>query len=92
MRILIAEDSQTQAVELRHKDWRPWGTRYRHRRWSASMEQAPGKARAAGDPGLDDAGMNGLDLCRKIRAEIKSTVHLRHFVTAKTHRHERLQA
>ena len=28
----------------------------RHRRWSASVEPAPGQARAAGDLGLDDAG------------------------------------
>jgi len=35
--------------------------------------------------------MNGLDLCRKIRAEIKSTYIYVILLTAKTQRHERLQ-
>ena len=35
--------------------------------------------------------MDGLDLCRKIRAEITSTYTYIVLLTAKTHRHERLQ-
>ena len=91
MRILIAEDSQTQAVDLRRRleamghevvvtadGLQAWNQlRNRPERLVILDWMMP--------------IMNGLDLCRKIRAEIKSTYIYVILLTAKTHRHERLQ-
>ena len=91
MRILIAEDSQTQAVELRRRleamghevvvtadGLQAWNQlRDRPERLVISDWMMP--------------VMSGLELCRKIRAEIKSTYIYVILLTAKTHRHERLQ-
>src|SRR5262245_52328427 len=91
MRILIAEDSQTQAVDLR-------------RRLVAMGHevvvtydgaQAWNHLQSKPEPLLISdwimPEMNGLDLCRKIRSEIKSAYIYVILLTAKTHRHERLQ-
>ena len=91
MRILIAEDSQTQAVELRRRleamghdvvvtadGLQAWNQlRDRPERLVISDWMMP--------------VMSGLELCRKIRAEIKLTYIYVILLTAKTHRHERLQ-
>jgi diguanylate cyclase (GGDEF)-like protein len=91
MRILIAEDSQTQAVDLRRRleamghevvvtadGLQAWNQlRDRTERLVILDWMMP--------------VMNGVDLCRKIRAEIKSTYVYVILLTAKTHRHERLQ-
>jgi DNA-binding response OmpR family regulator len=91
MRILIAEDSQTQAVDLRRRleamgpevvvtadGLQAWNQlRNRPERLVILDWMMP--------------IMNGLDLCRKIRAEIRSTYIYVILLTAKTHRHERLQ-
>jgi two-component system chemotaxis response regulator CheY len=91
MRILIAEDSLTQAVDLR-------------RRLEAAGHQVVVAADGLKAWNLLQAGpepllisdwmmpeMNGPDLCRKIRAEIQSPYIYIILLTAKSHRHERLQ-
>jgi two-component system cell cycle response regulator len=91
MRILIAEDSQTQAVDLRRRleamghevvvtanGLEAWNQlRKRPERLVISDWMMP--------------EMSGLELCRKIRSEIKSAYIYVILLTAKTHRHERLQ-
>jgi len=91
MRILIAEDSQTQALDLRRRleamghdvvvtvdGLQAWNQLWdRPERLVILDWMMP--------------VMNGLDLCRKIRDEIKSTYIYVILLTAKTHRHERLQ-
>ncbi len=91
MRILIAEDSQTQAVDLRRR-LEAMGhevvvTADGLQAWN-KLRERPERLVI-----LDwmMPVMNGLDLCRKIRAEIKSTYIYVILLTAKTHRHERLQ-
>jgi len=91
MRILIAEDSQTQAVDLRRR-LEAMGhevvvTADGLQAWN-QLRERPERLVI-----LDwmMPVMNGLDLCRKIRAEIKSTYIYVILLTAKTHRHERLQ-
>ncbi len=91
MRILIAEDSQTQAVDLRRR-LEAMGhevvvTVDGMQAWN-QLQNRPERLVI-----LDwmMPAMNGLDLCRKIRAEIKSTYIYVILLTAKTHRHERLQ-
>ncbi len=91
MRILIAEDSQTQAVDLRRR-LEAMGhevvvTTDGMQAWN-QLQNRPERLVI-----LDwmMPVMNGLDLCRKIRAEIKSTYIYVILLTAKTHRHERLQ-
>ncbi len=91
MRILIAEDSQTQAVDLRRR-LEAMGhevvvTTDGMQAWN-QLQNRPERLVV-----LDwmMPVMNGLDLCRKIRAEIKSTYIYVILLTAKTHRHERLQ-
>ena len=91
MRILIAEDSQTQAVELRRR-LEAMGhevvvTADGLQAWN-QLRDRPERLVI-----LDwiMPVMSGLELCRKIRAEIKSTYIYVILLTAKTHRHERLQ-
>jgi len=91
MRILIAEDSQTQAVDLRRR-LEAMGhevvvTADGLQAWN-HLRDKPERLVI-----LDwmMPQMNGLDLCRKIRSEIKSTYTYVILLTAKTHRHERLQ-
>jgi PleD family two-component response regulator len=88
---LIAEDSQTQAVDLRRR-LEAMGhevvvTTDGQQAWNR-LRDRPERLVI-----LDwmMPVMNGLDLCRKIRAEIKSTYVYVILLTAKTHRHERLQ-
>ena len=91
MRILIAEDSQTQAVDLRRRleamGHQVVVTADGLQAWN-QLRDRPERLVI-----LDwmMPVMNGLDLCRKIRAEIKSTYTYIILLTAKTHRHERLQ-
>jgi diguanylate cyclase (GGDEF)-like protein len=91
MRIMIAEDSQTQCVDLRRR------LEAMGHEVAATYNglQAWNQLRARPEPVLISdwlmPEMNGLDLCRKIRAEIKSPYIYVILLTAKTHRHERLQ-
>ncbi len=91
MRILIAEDSQTQAVDLRRR-LEAMGhevivTVDGEQAWHQLLRR-PERLLI-----LDwmMPVMNGLDLCRRIRSEIKTTYTYIILLTAKTHRHERLQ-
>ena len=91
MRILIAEDSQTQAVDLRRRletmGHKVVVTADGLQAWN-QLQERPERLVIL-DWMMPE--MNGLDLCRKIRAEIKSTYIYVILLTAKTHRHERLQ-
>ncbi|WP_165233909.1 GGDEF domain-containing response regulator [Aquisphaera insulae] len=91
MRILIVEDSLTQAVDLRrrleglghevvvaHDGREAW----------ERLEKRP-EGLVISDWMMPE--MSGLELCRKIRSEIKSPYVYLILLTAKTHRHERLQ-
>ena len=91
MRILIAEDSRTQAVDL-------------CRRLQAMGHevvvcgdglQAWNLLRTKPEPLLISdwmmPEMNGVDLCRKIRSELSTPYVYIILLTAKAHRHERLQ-
>ncbi len=91
MRILIAEDSQTQAVDLRRRleamghdviltadGLQAWNQLFHRPERLVILDWMM-------------PAMNGLDLCRKIRSEIKTTYTYIILLTAKTHRHERLQ-
>jgi two-component system chemotaxis response regulator CheY len=91
MRILIAEDSQTQAVDLRrrleglgHEVIVTWNGA---QAWN-HLQSKPERI-VISDWMMPE--MNGPDLCRKIRSEIKSRYVYIILLTAKTHRHERLQ-
>ncbi|HKM56036.1 MAG TPA: response regulator [Isosphaeraceae bacterium] len=91
MRILIAEDSQTQAVDLRRR-LEAMGHEvvvtfngldaWKH------LQSRP-EPLVILDWMMPE--MNGLELCRKIRGELKSSYVYIMLLTAKTHRHERLQ-
>ena len=91
MTILIAEDSQTQAVDLRRRleslGHEVVVTMDGKQAWN-HLCQKPERLVI-----LDwmMPGMNGLDLCRKIRSEVKASYTYIILLTAKTHRHERLQ-
>ncbi len=91
MRILIAEDSQTQAVDLRRRleslGHEVIVTTDGHQA-SNQLCQRPERLVI-----LDwmMPAMNGLEVCRKIRSEIKASYTYIILLTAKTHRHERLQ-
>lgn len=91
MRILIAEDSQTQAVDLRRRLEAAGHTVV----VAADGLQAWNLLRARPEPLVISDWMmpelNGLELCRKIRAEISSPYIYFILLTAKSHRHERLQ-
>ncbi|QEH33630.1 hypothetical protein OJF2_21340 [Aquisphaera giovannonii] len=91
MRILIAEDSLTQAVDLRrrlealgHEVVVTHDGRQAWERLSARHENL-----VISDWMMPE--MSGLDLCRKIRAEVTSNYVYIILLTVKTHRHERLQ-
>jgi PleD family two-component response regulator len=91
MRILIAEDSLTQAVDLRrrlegfgHEVLVTYNGREAWERLSARRENL-----VISDWLMPE--MSGLDLCRKVRAELRSPYVYLILLTAKTHRHERLQ-
>jgi diguanylate cyclase (GGDEF)-like protein len=91
MRILIAEDSQTQAVDLRrrleglgHEVIVTWNGA---QAWN-HLQSKPERI-VISDWMMPE--LNGPDLCRKIRSEIKSRYIYIILLTAKTHRHERLQ-
>lgn len=91
MRILIAEDSQTQAVDLRRR-LEAMGhevvvTADGMQAWNRLRDRPERLVILDWMMPL----MNGLDLCRRIRAEIRSTYTYVILLTAKTHRHERLQ-
>lgn len=92
MRILIAEDSQTQAVDLRR---RLEGMGHKVTVAPDGL-QAWNLLRSKPEPlVISDwmmPEMNGLELCRKIRGELKIPYVYVILLTAKTHRHERLQA
>ncbi len=91
MRILIAEDSLTQAVDLRRRlealghevivandGLQAWNLLQKNPERLVILDWMMPE-------------MNGLDLCRKIRADQKSNYTYIIVLTAKTHRHERLQ-
>ena len=91
MRILIAEDSLTQAVDLRRRleamghevvvagdGLQAW-----------KLIQARPERLVITDWMMPE--MNGLELCRKIRGELTSRYVYTILLTAKSHRHERLQ-
>ena len=91
MRILIAEDSQTQAVDLRRR-LEAMGhevvvTGDGLQAWK--QLQARPERLVITDWMMPE--MNGLELCRKIRAELTSRYVYIILLTAKSHRHERLQ-
>jgi diguanylate cyclase (GGDEF)-like protein len=91
MRILIAEDSQTQAVDLRRR-LEAMGhevvvTADGLQAWNQLRDRPERLVIVDWVMPV----MNGLDLCRKIRSEIKSTYIYVILLTAKNHRHERLQ-
>ena len=52
----------------------------RHRRWSASVESAPGQARAAGDLGLDDARDERTGALPQDPSRDQVNLYLRYFV------------
>jgi diguanylate cyclase (GGDEF)-like protein len=91
MRILIAEDSQTQAVDLRRRlealGHEVIVTGNGAQAWS-HLQSKPERI-VISDWMMPE--LNGPDLCRKIRSEIKSRYVYIILLTAKTHRHERLQ-
>jgi two-component system, cell cycle response regulator len=91
MRILIAEDSLTQAVDLRRR-LEALGhdvvvTATGAQAWS-HLQTKPERL-VISDWMMPE--MSGLELCRKIRAEITSRYVYVILLTAKTHRHERIQ-
>jgi diguanylate cyclase (GGDEF)-like protein len=91
MRILIAEDSITQAVDLRRR-LEAMGhdvvvTATGAQAWSHLQTKA--ERLVISDWMMPE--MSGLELCRKIRAEITSRYVYVILLTAKTHRHERIQ-
>jgi two-component system cell cycle response regulator len=91
MRILIAEDSLTQAVDLRRRlealGHEVVVTATGVEAWSHLQTKA--ERLVISDWMMPE--MNGLELCRKIRAEITSRYVYVILLTAKTHRHERIQ-
>ena len=91
MRILIAEDSLTQAVDLRRR-LEAMGHEVVV---TSNGLQAWNQLRSQPEPVLISdwmmPEMNGLDLCRRIRSEIKSPYTYVILLTAKARRHERLQ-
>jgi two-component system chemotaxis response regulator CheY len=91
MRILIAEDSQTQAAELRRRlvamGHEVVVTVNGAQAWS-HLQSKP-EPLLISDWMMPE--MNGLELCRKIRTELKSSYVYVILLTSKTHRHERLQ-
>src|SRR3954465_865047 len=91
MRILIAEDSLTQAVDLRRR-LEAMGhdvvvTATGVQAWNHLQSKA--ERLVISDWMMPE--MSGPDLCRKIRAEITSRYVYVILLTAKTHRHERIQ-
>ena len=91
MRILIAEDSQTQAVDLRR---RLEAMGHEVVACSNGLEawnhlRARPETLVITDWMMPE--MNGLDLCRKVRAETGPSYVYLILLTAKNHRHERLQ-
>jgi diguanylate cyclase (GGDEF)-like protein len=91
MRILIVEDSQTQAVDLRRRLEALGHEVSIASNGLQAWEQL--QARPVPLVILDwiMPVMNGLELCKKIRSEMKSPYIYLILLTAKTHRHERLQ-
>jgi len=91
MRILIAEDSQTQAVDLRRRlealGHEVVVTSNGLEAWN-HLRVRP-EALVITDWMMPE--MNGLDLCRKVRAESGPPYIYLILLTAKNHRHERLQ-
>ena len=91
MRILIAEDSQTQAVDLRRRlealGHEVVVTYNGLEAWN-HLRARP-ETLVITDWMMPE--MNGLDLCRKIRGESGSPYVYLILLTAKNHRHERLQ-
>ena len=91
MRILIAEDSLTQAVDLRRR-LEAMGhevavTGNGLQAWK--QIQARPERLLITDWMMPE--MSGLELCRKIRTELSSRYVYMILLTAKSHRHERLQ-
>jgi two-component system chemotaxis response regulator CheY len=91
MRILIAEDSQAQAVDLRRRlkslGYEVVVTSNGLDAWNHL--QARPESLVITDWMMPE--MNGLDLCRKIRCQSGSPYTYLILLTAKNHRHERLQ-
>lgn len=91
MRILIAEDSQTQAVDLRRRlealGYEVVVTYNGLEAWK-HLRARP-ETLVITDWMMPE--MNGLDLCRKIRGESGPPYVYLILLTAKNHRHERLQ-
>ncbi len=91
MRILIAEDSLTQAVDLRRRLEQAGHTVI----VTADGLKAWKHLQARPEPLVISDWMmpelNGVDLCRKLRAELTSPYIYFILLTAKSHRHERLQ-
>jgi diguanylate cyclase (GGDEF)-like protein len=91
MKILIAEDSQTQAVDLRRR-LEAMGhevivAQDGLRAWNLLLSRP--KPLVISDWMMHE--MHGLELCRKIRTELQSPYIYVILLTAKSHRHERLQ-
>jgi two-component system cell cycle response regulator len=91
MRILIAEDSLTQAVDLRRR-LEAMGhdvvvTATGAQAWNHLQTKV--ERLVISDWIMPE--MSGLELCRKIRAEVTSRYVYVILLTAKTHRHERIQ-